>query len=790
MAKTPEGKYCFGKISLSSEDVEEHFKDIREEQDVNSRKDESNVASKRSSSSKSPSGVLVHLQQCPLKKYQSHQRKLPLIRIKCICEDLPIESQMELASVAPLHFILLNVEGRNIPFLVDTGAQASIIQENFSDEKLRDTDLTLQSIQGSKLSCDGLLKVYFSQFDKELDLYVCPKVNYNILGNDILTEAKMKLDLSIKKINLYGTDFRMFSKEELIAQAIVSNVECLLPECIMSQVGNAPGEFRKQSELLLRKYTNLFDDRFLGRAHNFQHKIELLENRTIKQMPYRLSPAKKMEVQQQIEELLSKGIIKPSQSPFASPIVLVSKKNGDFRMCVDFRKINAITKIDAYPIPNVNEIFDDLNGAQFFSSIDLKSGFHQIPMAESDKEKTSFVVPGAQYEYNTMPFGLVNSSSTFQRVMNSILKDVIGKACHVFIDDIIIYARTFPELVKNMDIVFNLISLAGMSLNSKKCTLFTDSVILLGHRVSNNGIEPDESKIKLIQDWPVPKNKREVRAFLGTASYYRRFVPNFSKIASPLSKLTSLKVNFNWNKDQDLAFEHLKRVLICYPVLRHFDFNKPVYIDADASNEAIGGVLTQKDDEGRDYAVSYFSRCLSAPEKNYCVTRKELLSVIESLRYWKHYVQGHPHPVVVRSDHSSLQWLRNFKEPSGQLARWLEKLAEFNFTIEHRKGTSALNADGLSRRPCSHNCLHCTRREGQDVCISAVLRSEINWKSEQAKDPAVSLILNWVSQGKKPEWEEVSGQDKIVQRFWHNFEMLSLHNDVLIRKFFCLLLIM
>jgi len=314
-----------------------------------------------------------------------------------------------------------------------------------------------------------------------------------------------------------------------------------------------------------------------------------------------------------------------------------------------------------------------------------------------------------------------------------------------------------------------------MTLNPKKCDLFSTEITLLGHKVNAEGIEPLTEKLDIIHKWPRLKNRKEVRSFMGTCNYYRRFVPNFAHVSAPLSRLTSEKVSWRWGETEELAFNQLKEHLTSSSILTQFIPGRATILDTDASDRAIGAVLSQIDENDKERVVAYFSRCLNAPEKNYCTTKKELLAIVEALRYWRHYTIGAP--IKVRTDHSSLTWIRNFKSPQGQLARWLERLAEFNIDLEYRKGVESGNADGLSRRSCDPDCKYCLRRENEDnlrVNVLMAADDQVNWVLEQGGDAILKDIHQWLIAECKPPWEEISALSPFIKSFWRDFELLQI----------------
>ena len=379
-----------------------------------------------------------------------------------------------------------------------------------------------------------------------------------------------------------------------------------------------------------------------------------------------------------------------------------------------------MTQKDAHPLPRIDDTLDALSGAQWFSTLDLASGYWQVEVDPSDKEKTAFSTPFGLYQFLVMPFGLCNAPSTFQRLMELVLHGLQWEICLVYLDDIIIFSRTIGEHLQRLKEVFDRLREAGLKLKPGKCHLLQRSVHYLGHIVSSNGVETDPGKTKIIKAWSTPTKLKELRQFLGITSYYRRFVKDFARIAAPLYRLTEEGKAWNWTDECQEAFELLKRKLISPPILAFPDFNLTFVVDCDASNNGLGAVLSQLSDSEK--VVAYASRTLSKAERKYSATRREMLSLVWAVRHFRPYLYGQK--FIVRTDHSALQWLRSFREPEGQVARWLEQLAEFDFDVEHRPGRKHGNADALSRHPCS-------QPEDESFTVAVNQCSQSNFPAQQ-----------------------------------------------------------
>uniref|UniRef100_A0A0X3PXJ8 Transposon Ty3-I Gag-Pol polyprotein n=1 Tax=Schistocephalus solidus TaxID=70667 RepID=A0A0X3PXJ8_SCHSO len=479
--------------------------------------------------------------------------------------------------------------------------------------------------------------------------------------------------------------------------------------------------------------------------------------------------------------MLSRNIIRPSHSPWSSPIVLVRKKDGSMRLCIDYRKLNSVTKKDSFPLPRIDATLDTLAGNTIFSTLDLASGYWQVEVRPADREKTAFAVPSGLYEFETMPFGLANAPSTFQRLMNQVLSQLIPNTCLVYMDDIIVLGKDFNNHLENLRSVFESLRQAGLTLKPSKCIFIKPRVKFLGHIVSAKGIETDDEKIRQIRDWPTPTDVSEVRSFLGLASYYRRFIKDYAHIASPLHKLTQKDVKFKWAADCATSFQTLKDKLCSSPILVFPNISSDAgkfVLDTDASDNAIGAVLSQQQPDGTERVIQYLSCSLTKAERRYCVTRKEMLALTYFVEECRPYLLYRP--FIVRTDHSSLTWLRNFKNPEGQVARWQEKLAEYEFECVFRPGRQHGNSDALSRKPYRPHgeCPSCT-----DVTISAVaLQTDqcLLWAAAQRDDPHISPIYSRkVSNARPLSKSELAGYSYETRCLHSLWDKLFIENGVL-----------
>ena len=506
------------------------------------------------------------------------------------------------------------------------------------------------------------------------------------------------------KVGTLHTDIEVGKKAEHLGMTdtgegspVSWSTDSLLDHLGLTQKGFEAPELSIVRDLL---YNNLeafsTGDNDLGRTQYTMHQIDTGEERPVKLPPRRVPLHLQHEVSEQVKKMLDNDIIQPSRSPWAAPVVLVRKKDGSLRFCVDYRKLNDLTRKDAYPLPRIDDALDILSKSCWFSTLDLASGYWQVEMDPQDKPKTAFTTRQGLFEFNVMPFGLCNSPGTFQRLMDLVLADLQWVTSLVYLDDIVVFGRSFHEHATRLDEVLTKLRQANLKVKPSKCNLFATQVKYLGHIISEHGVEADPEKVDCVRQWPVPKNQTEVRSFVGLASYYRRFMKGFADIARPLHQLTEKGRRFKWTEPCQTAFESLKLSLMTAPVLAYPDPHKPFILDTDASDTGIGAVLSQEEG-GQEQVIAYASRALSKQERKYATTKKELLSMVTFTQHFKHYLLGKE--FVLRTDHNSLRWLHNFQGVEGQLARWLEQLARFQYQIVHRPGRVHSNADALSRLP-------------------------------------------------------------------------------------------
>lgn len=479
-------------------------------------------------------------------------------------------------------------------------------------------------------------------------------------------------------------------------------------------------EESKAIRILVQNHGDVFyhkgDD--LTFTNEIKHKIHTGLSGPIYSKTYRYPVIHTEEVEKQMNEMLEQGIIKHSNSPYNAPIWIVPKKedkegNKEWRIVIDYRKLNQVTREDKYPIPRIDDVLDKLGRANYFSTLDLTKGFYQIEVEPKDREKTAFTTHNGHFEFVRMPFGLKNAPATFQRMMNNVLREHINRICVVYMDDILVFSTSLQEHINNLEKIFETLRKANLKVSLNKSDFLKKETEFLGHIVTKDGISPNPHKIDGIKRQTIPKTIKEIQSFLGLSGYYRKFIPDYAKIAKPLTirlKKDSI-INVN-DKDYKEAFEKLKNILMSNMVLKHPDFNENFILTTDASNNALGAVLSQKNGP-----LAFASRTLNKHECNYSTIEKELLAIVWAVKQFRHYLYGRKFDL--QTDHKPLIWLASLKEPNSKLIRWKIKLNEYEFNISHVQGKENKVADALSRireTNVNRRVKEKTIRLGENIC--------------------------------------------------------------------------
>eukprot|EP00253_Pinus_taeda_P022952 PITA_22952 len=607
-----------------------------------------------------------------------------------------------------------NISNLTVSILIDPGATLSYVSPKIVERcKLQSTKFKnpwlVQLATGAKRRVGAKIKdCSFTIAGQPVmaDLNVLPLGSYDILiGMDWLEKHWSLVDCKTKiiyfKDSLGNKKEMQGIKRPVQVRPITANqlAKCVRKGCQIYavQVGYADSKDKTailNNILVIQEFTDVFPEEIPGLPpkRNIDFTIELVPGAApVSRAPYRMSVPELTELKMQLQELLDKNYIRPSVSPWGAPVLFVKKKDGTFRMCIDYRQLNKLTIKNKYPLPRIDELFDQVKGATVFSKIDLRSGYHQIRIKEQDIAKTAFRTRYDHYEFVVLPFGLTNAPETFMCLMNIIFHQYLDRFVLIFIDDILVYSRTVEEHQEHLRKVLQTLREHQLYAKFSKCDFFKEEIQYLGHVISKEGIAVDPEKIKAIMDWPVPKDVADIRSFMGLAGYYRRFVEGFSRVAFPITSLQKKGKSFQWTPNCQKSFEQLKHLLTTAPILRIADPDKDYVVCTDASKEGVGGVLMQ---EGR--VVAYESRKLKEHEQKYSAYDLELTAVIHALKMWRHYLVGRK--FLLLTDHHSLT--NYFSQPTlnARQARWVDFLSGFDFEIKHLQGKENRVADALSRK--------------------------------------------------------------------------------------------
>lgn len=482
--------------------------------------------------------------------------------------------------------------------------------------------------------------------------------------------------------------------DDAVLHGRLNNTESLAK--LDSLLTHLEGRQREQLKSLIFEFSSLFSD-IPTCTSLIEHDIDVGDAQPIRQRFYRVSPDKHKSLEDSVRYLLDNGLAKPSYSSWASPCLLVKKPDNTFRFCTDYRKVNMVTKPDSFPLPRMEDCVDQVGAACFVSKFDLLKGYYQVPLTPRAQEISSFITPSGLYSYNRMSFGLRNAPSTFQRLMNRVVVGLEG--CAVYLDDVVSYADTWEQHLARIRALFEKLVAANLTVNLAKCEFAQATVVYLGKVVGQGQVRLVRAKVLAIDKFPPPTTKKELMRFLGMIGYYRNFCCNFSTVVSPLTNLLKSSVKFDWSPECQQAFENAKLLLSSAPVLAAPQLDQPFQIQVDASQVGAGAILLQRDKNGVDRPVCYFSRKFNRHQSNYSTIEKEALALIWALQNFDVYVGGGLHPVVVYSDHNPLTFLHSLQNANQRLMRWALFLQPYRLSIRHIKGVENVMADALSRAP-------------------------------------------------------------------------------------------
>ena len=553
--------------------------------------------------------------------------------------------------------------------------------------------------------------------------------------------------------------------------------ELKLEATVLSETGKA------SLEQLVTQYSDIFSqgEADIGKTTILQHRIETGDAAPVRQRPRRIPIRLKEEVERQKEKMLRDGIIEESSSPWCSPIVLAKKKDGSFRFCVDLRAVNAVTQNLPVPLPRVDESLDSLAGAKLFSTLDMASGYWQVDLAEKDREKTAFSTGKGLHQFRAMPFGLKNAGATFQRLMELVLAGMDSKNCLVYIDDIIVFGETEKAHLMNLEDVFQRVRAAGMKLKPKKCCLARDEVVFLGHKVGKNGVQPDPANVEKVRNWPRPRKADDLKSFLGLAGYYSRFVPNYSDLVRPIREAAEKKGEVEWTEELCESFNSIKLKLTSPPILALPTCQGEFKLATDASNTAVGAVLTEVVD-GNERVISYASKVLSKSERRWPTYDQELWAIVWAVRHFRQYLAASHFTVL--TDHKPLKNIPSSinvdMDATGRRGRWAIELSTYDLDVRYRKGSDNGNADALSRPVAAGQApdddageLMAVKHDGE--------RKEIDddtLRREQDLDPTVSEVKKWLTTGKQPPKKDLRKRNRTIRTLARLFDRLLIDQGI------------
>jgi hypothetical protein len=577
--------------------------------------------------------------------------------------------------------------------------QKAVVQDEFSFTGMASE--AKQKVGGKVMGC----ALNLGEFVTRVILYVTILGSYDVvIGKDWLETHEAILNCKTKWLSLIDDEGQrrvIVGRNQGVSLRFVSSLQlrksmrkgCKLYAILaLNEKGVAEG---LEHLPVVKEFADVFPEELPGMPpeRELEFTIDLKPGtEPIARTPYRMSTPELQELKMQLKELLDLGLIHPSVSPWGAPVIFIRKKDGSWRLCIDYRQLNKATIKNQYPLPRIDDLFDQMKGATVFSKIDLRSGYHQLRIKEDDVPKTAFKTRFGHYEFTVLPFGLTNAPGVFMSLMNGVFREYLDKFVQVFIDDILIYSRTTEEHDEHLRLVLQCLREHKLYGKLSKCSFYQSRIHYLGHVISGEGIAVDPAKVEAIMEWPAPTNVTEVHSFMGLAGYYRRFVEGFSKIAGPITELQKKNKKFVWTEKCAEAFRRLKELLTTTPILKVPDMDVDFLVCTDASKEGLGGVLMQ---DGR--VIAYISRKLRRHEENYATHDLELLAIVYALKVWRHYLVGRK--FELRTDHCGLQHIFTQSDLNARQRRWSELLSEYDFEITYIKGTVNRVADALSRRP-------------------------------------------------------------------------------------------
>lgn len=645
-----------------------------------------------------------------------------------------------------------------IDSLIDTGANCSLIKHSIAKQlqcNILPYFKCLTGIGDGKLEVSGMITVpvRFDDIYIELDLFIVDdkKIDYNlVIGRNIVEHSDVEIitDCKGSRIRRKKLDDIVLHVNMLLDQNY-SNVQ--LTE-LKSKLSHLDIELQQQIIKIFEKHITILNE--TGTVTTGELTLRLTSDKVINYRPYRLAPCEKEKVKTIIQNLLDNEIIRESESPFSSPVILVKKKDGTDRLCIDYRSLNKIIERDPYPLPLIEDQIDKLGKAKFYISIDMKNGFYQIPISKDSSKYTAFSTSDGHYEFIKMPFGICNGPAVFQRAITKAVAHL--KFLLIYMDDILIPFITIEDGLKYLDQTVSALHISGFKINPKKCKFFVSCIEYLGREISEEGVRPSPSKVSALINSPTPRNIKQVRQFMGLASYFRKFIPNFASYTSCITKLTRKNQKWEWGPEQNIARNYVLNHLASKPLLSIFDPSLPTELYTDASAIGYGAILIQKIDNGTK-VVAYFSKRTTPTESRYSSYDLETLAIYNALKHFRVYLLGIN--FIIITDCNAIKSTMVKKDLSPRVARWWTYMQDFQFKITYKKGQYISHVDYLSRNPVE---------APESITVPStvnLLNDPQSWlELAQRRDPETSTIIDKVQTGELDSNQYVVRKDLLYYK--------------------------
>lgn len=654
--------------------------------------------------------------ECFVKRSKAHRARMRFKHRRT--QRRSIESTMLDKKTDIRPYADIRLLGKDLKGLLDSGATISVLGKGALN--------LLKESNTSFSKCNSLVKTASGEPQNVIGKFSCP-VTYKEMTKRITFFIAPTLSQEI----YLGVNFW---KEFELAPHLFGNISEMTYEPPLENPKMHSLQ-ENQKKLLLETIRKFPSSEILGLGETklINHTIDTGSADPIKQRHYPYSPAMQNLIYAELDRMLASDVIEESDSDWSSPIVLV-RKPGKVRLCLDSRKLNSVTKKLAYPLPHIEGLLSRLSDTRYISSVDLKDAFWQVALDDSSKEKTAFAVPGrGLFQFKKMPFGLCNAAQRMSQLMDRVVPPKYREFIFVYLDDLLIISPDFETHIQMLSICAELLTKAGLTINVNKSCFCMRELRYLGYIIIDGHLQTDRQKVSAISEFPPPKSPKQLRRFLGMTGWYRRFIQNYADIAAPLTDCLKKASKFHLTPEAEQSFHMLKQKLIAAPLLANVDYKKPFIIQCDASKSGIGSVLVQVGDDGFEHPIYYYSKKLNKAQQSYSITELECLSAVESVKKFRPFIEGHPFKII--TDHASLQWLMGQRDLSGRLARWSLKLQAFDFSIEHRSGKDNVVPDALSR-------IHC------DELIEQFKDTPINFESKEFKSHEYKELIKLIGENK------------------------------------------